>query len=69
MKTLRQRPRMAPQTDERVPINITPEAREELRQFLTHDAEATGIGFSEFIRQSIRLWREIEPVRPGRKVR
>lgn len=60
MQTLRERPRILAKTDERVPINITAEAREELRVFLVRDMEATGIGYSEFIRQSIRLWREID---------
>ena len=64
MKTLRDRPRIVPDTDERELINITPDAKRELRHFLMQDMEATGIGYSEFIRQSIRAWREIEAAEP-----
>lgn len=60
IQKLNDRPRLLAKTAERVPINITEEARQELLHFLRRDAEGTGIGYSEFIRQSIRLWREIE---------
>lgn len=60
MQTLKERPRILADTDEREPINITPEAKRELRYFLTQDLAGTGIGYSEFIRQSIRMWREID---------
>lgn len=39
--------------DERVPLGITQEAQDELNRFLSHDWEATGIGFSEFIRRAL----------------
>lgn len=59
MKYIKDLPRILAKDDVRVPINITPEAREELRLFLTQDLAVTGIGYSEFIRQSIRMWREM----------
>lgn len=59
MQTLKERPRIVANTDQREPINITPEAKRELHYFLTQDMAGTGIGYSEFIRQSIRLWREL----------
>ena len=60
MQSLRTRPRILAKTDVREPINVAPEAKRELRDFLHRDMEATGIGYSEFIRHSIRMWRELE---------
>lgn len=58
---LSQRPRMIPTTDQRVVMKVTEEARETLRRFLYHEMDGTGMGYSEFIRQSVALWRELEP--------
>lgn len=66
---LRERERIPvsnPRTEEeraamRHPINIDPDTRERLRQFLMYGPGAgTGIGFSEFIEQSMRLWESLE---------
>ena len=62
MKHIKDMPRILAKTDERTPINITPEAKQELWEFLNRDLEATGIGYSEFIRQSIRMWRELAEI-------
>lgn len=54
------RRRLLPPDDRRVPIEITPEAKKALWEFLVRDLAATGIGYSEFILHSITVWREIE---------
>jgi len=56
---LKARPRIAVSiSGKRKTLNITPAARTSLRGFLSHDLAGTGIGYSEFILNSIALWRE-----------
>jgi len=57
--TLTQRPRLLPKGDRRVNMKVSPEAREMLARFLLNDVGESGIGFSEFIMQSVVMWREI----------
>lgn len=52
------RPRLNPPDLTRVPINVHSTAREAVQGFLVADLAGTGIGYSEFIAQSIELWRE-----------
>lgn len=54
---LKARPRIAV-SGKRQMLKITPAARTSLRGFLSHDLAGTGIGYSEFILNSIALWRE-----------
>lgn len=43
-------------TEERVPIEIHPIVRTELRALLMGDPNLRGVGYSEFIMRAIRQW-------------
>lgn len=50
-----QSPWRAP-NEERVPIEIHPLVRTELRELLQGDPDLSGVGYSEFIMRAIRQW-------------
>lgn len=41
----------------KVPIMIDPDTRELLKMFLVVDLAGTGIGYSQFIRKAVEMWR------------
>jgi len=61
MKYITEMPALPAMSSKRESIKITPEAKSEMEEFLAQDA-ANAIGPSEFIRQSVRMWREMKHI-------
>ena len=41
----------------KIPIMVDPDAKKLLQEFLLHDLAGTGIGYSDFIRKAVEMWR------------
>ena len=61
MRYITEMPALPAEGNERESIKITPEASSEMEEFLSRDVANT-IGPSEFIRQSVRMWREMKQI-------
>jgi hypothetical protein len=58
---LRDQPRVhARRNSDREPINIHPDTRNRLIRYLNDVLKGTGIGYTEFIEQSLDLWERID---------